>query len=186
MPNIPILRWGQPYESLELDTVVHFITGEPIAQVSQANSGLLQRDMRKARQARAGPLLESLREWLRHILGRVSKKSELAKAVSYILTRWTAFTRYRDDGCDISESCFTCPLPRCRYEEPGGLRSLLNEQRDRQIIQLRLKGVPVDALADHFGISRRTVFRVIGTIKQAPTPIPIRQEIVLQKEAHCA
>jgi len=50
------------------------------------------------RQARAGPLLESLREWLRHTLGRVSKKSELAKAVSYILTRWTAFTRYRDDG----------------------------------------------------------------------------------------
>jgi len=50
------------------------------------------------RQARAGPLLESLREWLRQILGRVSKKSELAKAVSYILTRWTAFTRYRDDG----------------------------------------------------------------------------------------
>ena len=50
------------------------------------------------RQARAGPLLESLREWLRHILGRVSKKSELAKAVSYILTRWTALTRYRDDG----------------------------------------------------------------------------------------
>ena len=52
----------------------------------------------QARQARAGPLLESLREWLRHILGRVSKKSELAKAVSYVLTRWTAFTRYRDDG----------------------------------------------------------------------------------------
>jgi transposase len=50
------------------------------------------------RQARAGPLLESLREWLRQTLGRVSKKSELAKAVSYILTRWTAFTRYRDDG----------------------------------------------------------------------------------------
>jgi transposase len=50
------------------------------------------------RQARAGLLLESLREWLRHILARVSKKSELAKAVSYILTRWTAFTRYRDDG----------------------------------------------------------------------------------------
>jgi transposase len=50
------------------------------------------------RQARAGPLLESLREWLRQILARVSKKSELAKAVSYILSRWTALTRYRDDG----------------------------------------------------------------------------------------
>jgi transposase len=50
------------------------------------------------RQARAGPLLESLREWLRQTLGRVSKKSELAKAISYVLSRWTAFTRYRDDG----------------------------------------------------------------------------------------
>jgi transposase len=52
----------------------------------------------QARQARAGPLLDSLRDWLRQILGRVSKKSELARAVSYILTRWTALTRYRDDG----------------------------------------------------------------------------------------
>jgi hypothetical protein len=52
----------------------------------------------KIRQARAGPLLESLREWLRQMLGRVSKKSELAKAIGYILSRWTALTRYRDDG----------------------------------------------------------------------------------------
>ena len=51
-----------------------------------------------ARQARAGPLLESLREWLRYTLTRVSKKSELAKAIGYVLTRWTALTRYRDDG----------------------------------------------------------------------------------------
>jgi transposase len=50
------------------------------------------------RQARAGPLLESLREWLRQTLLRVSKKSELAKAIGYVLTRWTALTRYRDDG----------------------------------------------------------------------------------------
>ena len=50
------------------------------------------------RQARAGPLLDSLREWLRHTASRVSKKSELAKAIGYVLTRWSAFTRYRDDG----------------------------------------------------------------------------------------
>ncbi|TAK46496.1 MAG: IS66 family transposase [Xanthobacteraceae bacterium] len=50
------------------------------------------------RQARAGPLLEALREWLRHTMARVSKKSELAKAIGYVLTRWTALTRYRDDG----------------------------------------------------------------------------------------
>ncbi len=52
MLTIPILRWGKPYESLEVDEVVHFRTGEPIARVSQANGGLIQRDMRKADQAR--------------------------------------------------------------------------------------------------------------------------------------
>jgi transposase len=52
----------------------------------------------RIRQARAGPLLDSLREWLRHTLTRVSKKSDLAKAIGYVLTRWSAFTRYRDDG----------------------------------------------------------------------------------------
>jgi acyl-CoA reductase-like NAD-dependent aldehyde dehydrogenase len=52
MLNLPVLRWGKPYESLETDTVMHFITGEPIAKVGQANAGLLQRDMRFASRAR--------------------------------------------------------------------------------------------------------------------------------------
>jgi acyl-CoA reductase-like NAD-dependent aldehyde dehydrogenase len=52
MLNIPILRWGQPYTSIDVDEVVHFASGEPIARVSRANGGLIQRDMRKAQQAR--------------------------------------------------------------------------------------------------------------------------------------
>jgi acyl-CoA reductase-like NAD-dependent aldehyde dehydrogenase len=52
MLNMPIVRWGQPYTSLEQDTVIHFITGEPLAKVSQANTGLLGRDMRHAERAR--------------------------------------------------------------------------------------------------------------------------------------
>src|SRR6185503_19103911 len=52
MINIPVLRWGQPYTSLEVDPVVHFSTGETFATVSRANGGLIQRDMRKAQRAR--------------------------------------------------------------------------------------------------------------------------------------
>src|SRR5687767_2612715 len=52
MLNIPILRWGRPYTSLETDKVVHFLTGEVLAKVSQANTGLLGRDMRHAQRAR--------------------------------------------------------------------------------------------------------------------------------------
>src|SRR6186713_1792341 len=52
MLNIPILRWGQPYTSIDVDPVVHFATGEPIANVSRANGGLIQRDKRHAARAR--------------------------------------------------------------------------------------------------------------------------------------
>lgn len=50
------------------------------------------------RQARAGPELEALHTWLHASLTMLSKKSELAVAIRYALSRWTALTRYRDDG----------------------------------------------------------------------------------------
>ena len=55
-------------------------------------------ERRSTRQARAGPLLADLHTWLQNTLAQVSKKSELAVAIRYALTRWTALTRYRDDG----------------------------------------------------------------------------------------
>jgi hypothetical protein len=53
---------------------------------------------RVVRQARAGPLLEELKQWLQATQATVSAKSELAGAIGYALKRWTALTRYRDDG----------------------------------------------------------------------------------------
>ena len=52
MLTIPILRWGQPYSSMETSQVVHFSTGEPMATVGKANGGIIKRDMRKAHNAR--------------------------------------------------------------------------------------------------------------------------------------
>jgi acyl-CoA reductase-like NAD-dependent aldehyde dehydrogenase len=52
MLHLPVLRWGSPYTSMEVDEVVHFSTGEPIATVSRANGGLIGRDMRQASRAR--------------------------------------------------------------------------------------------------------------------------------------
>lgn len=55
-------------------------------------------ERRRIRQARAGPVLADLKMWLDAKLGELSQKSELAVAIRYALTRWTALTRYRDDG----------------------------------------------------------------------------------------
>jgi len=50
--EIPVIRWGQPYESLESSEVIHFETGEPIARIGQAGGGIVTRDLRNAYKAR--------------------------------------------------------------------------------------------------------------------------------------
>jgi acyl-CoA reductase-like NAD-dependent aldehyde dehydrogenase len=45
MLSIPILRRGEPYESVEKTTLVHHATGATVAEVSIANSGLVRRDI---------------------------------------------------------------------------------------------------------------------------------------------
>ncbi len=47
MLHIPILRNGKTYESLDKVEIVHHVTGEPIALVSQANSGMIVRDVHR-------------------------------------------------------------------------------------------------------------------------------------------
>ena len=73
MLHLPVLRWGQPYTSMDVDEVVHFQTGEPIAKVSRANGGMIQRDMRRAERAR-----DVLREMsIDDLIARVGKAGEL-------------------------------------------------------------------------------------------------------------
>jgi transposase len=53
---------------------------------------------REVRQARAAPLLDALQHWLGETLTKLSKRSALAEAIRYALTRWPALTRYAADG----------------------------------------------------------------------------------------
>ncbi len=57
MLHIPILRKGRPYRSVELARAVHHKTKEPLVEISQANSGLIRRDLLDQAGMRA-PLLE--------------------------------------------------------------------------------------------------------------------------------
>ncbi|MBM3737344.1 MAG: aldehyde dehydrogenase family protein [Acidobacteria bacterium] len=45
MLHLPILRKGRPYESIEKAVTVHHRTKEPLVAISQANPGLIRRDM---------------------------------------------------------------------------------------------------------------------------------------------
>ena len=45
MWRVPILRRGKPYDSLDTIALTDYATGEKVAQVSQANAGLISRDL---------------------------------------------------------------------------------------------------------------------------------------------
>ena len=45
MLHIPLLRRGKPYTSLDVACAPHHATGQAFAEISQANVGLIRRDL---------------------------------------------------------------------------------------------------------------------------------------------
>ena len=50
------------------------------------------------RAERSAPILAELEPWLRHQQERLSRKSELGKAIAYTTKRWTTLARFLHDG----------------------------------------------------------------------------------------
>jgi transposase len=55
-------------------------------------------ERREVRQSRSRPMLEAMQVWLKAVMSKLSRKSELAKAIHYALERWPALTVFLDDG----------------------------------------------------------------------------------------
>ena len=62
MIKLPILRQGQPYYSLDVARVTHHRAREPFVEVSQANPGLIRRDLNKQDVSRSSLLKLTTRE----------------------------------------------------------------------------------------------------------------------------
>ena len=69
---------------------------------------------------------------------------------------------YRDTGCEFAPRCTRCPLRRCKEDvEPAGPASV--HARDREIVALRQRHrVPIDMLAGTYGLTRRSIFRILA------------------------
>ena len=76
------------------------------------------------------------------------------------------YCHYRDEGCDLADSCLNCPLPRCIYDQAGGKQRWLKRSRDREIMRLAgIQGKGVKELAMMFRLSQRTVQRALKRVK---------------------
>ncbi len=156
MLNIPVLRWGKPYESLEVDQVLHFITGEPIAKVSQANGGLLQRDMRKAHQAR-----EALRSIpCEDLIERVKKAGELYLNATLPIGDGQ---QTPDDFAHMQSASTGLPEHMCKANMQKNFFVLSHMD---QMLDALTRGLDLNILSNSYGVESRGV--VVSYQAQAP------------------
>lgn len=74
--------------------------------------------------------------------------------------------RVWDDGCEVSPSCFDCPLSVCKYDDPRRAFAELKVIRDRRVLdRLTSPVVTSPSVAEEFGVSIRTIQRIIARAK---------------------
>lgn len=74
-------------------------------------------------------------------------------------------SEYRDDGCEVHPACLSCPLVRCRYDEPVNQRraeTAARIERQRQVRLLEQTGKSSREIAMETGFALRTVQRTLS------------------------
>ena len=156
MINLPVLRWGKPYDSLEKDEVTHFLTGEPIARVSQANGGLVERDMRKAQNAR--DVLRAIP--CDDLIARVKKAGEL------YLNATLPFGDGKQSPDDFARcQSATTGLPEHMCKGNMQKNYFVLSHMD-QMLDALTRGLPLSILTNGYGVEQRGV--VVSYQAQAP------------------
>jgi len=154
--NLPVLRWGKPYESLEVDEVLHFLTGEPIAKVSQANGGLVQRDMRQARRAR-----EVLCEF------RCEQLIERIKTAADLYLNGTLKVgdgmQSPEDFARSQSATTGLPVHMCRGNMEKNFFVLTNMDK---MLDALTRGLPLSVLTNGYGVEQRGI--VVSYQAQSP------------------
>src|SRR5947209_6692086 len=147
MLHIPVLRWGEPYKSMEVDKVVHFDTGEALAEVSRSNGGLVERDMRHARRARA-----ALREIpIAELLRMVKKAADLYTKADLPLGNGT---QSPDQFARMQSATTGLPEHMCRFNMEKN-HFVLNEME--RILDALTRGLDLNVLTRGHGVEPRGV-----------------------------
>ena len=166
MLHLPILRWGAPYESLEKDDVVHFSTGEPIASVSRANGGLIQRDARKAQRAR--DLLRAIP--IDALIGIAGQAGELYANATLPMG---SGTQTPDEFVRAQSASTGLPERMCRANMKKNLFVLAEMRR---ILESLTRGLSLDVLSTGYGeergvpISYQVQSPVVGLVLPSNSP----------------
>jgi transposase len=65
---------------------------------SEGFNGQSPERRRAVRQELSAPVVANLETWMREQRAKLSRRNDIAKAMDYMLKRWSAFTRFLDGG----------------------------------------------------------------------------------------
>jgi transposase len=71
---------------------------DAIFDLERSINGLPHEQRRTMRRDQIAPLVADLESWMRDVRRKMSRHAEVAKAIDYMLKRWTSFRRFLDDG----------------------------------------------------------------------------------------
>src|ERR1700674_3610657 len=71
---------------------------DALFEIERSINGQSAEQRRAVRRELSAPLVADLESWMRDQRAKLSRGNEVAKAMEYMLKRWTAFTRFLDDG----------------------------------------------------------------------------------------
>jgi transposase len=71
---------------------------DALFEIERGINGRSAEERRAVRQEFSRPLIDDLETWMRAERPKLSRGNDLAKAMDYMLKRWTAFTRFLNDG----------------------------------------------------------------------------------------
>ena len=71
---------------------------DALFEIERGINGHSADERRAVRQELSKPLVDDLEAWMRQERSKLPRRSDVAKAMDYMLKRWTAFSRFLDDG----------------------------------------------------------------------------------------
>lgn len=147
MLEIPVVRWGQTYQSMEKMDVVHFETGETLANVHEATGSMIKMDMRKSRQAR-----EVLRQIpIKELIARCKTAARLYVEGTLPLGNGR---QSPDDFCRMQSATTGLPEHMCRFNMTKNA-FVLEHMGD--ILDALTRGLPYEILTNGYGTEGRGV-----------------------------
>jgi transposase len=84
-----------PISPLALEAVRRI---DRLFEIERSVNGRSAEERRAVRQELSAPLVADLEAWMRAERARLSRGSDVAKSMDYMLKRWPSFTRFLDDG----------------------------------------------------------------------------------------